>query len=96
MPSPPPPACTTRPTACVGVMTSGFQSMLTDKAFEDQGIPVGLLKVEYRVRAQISTGAASPWSNKVGFNFGVQGSPSTQVTAGSIVPVKAEDQKSAG
>jgi hypothetical protein len=70
--------------------------VLTDKNFEDQGVPVGLLKVEYRVRAQLSTGAASQWSNEVGFNFGTQGSPATQITAGSIVPVKAEDMKGAG
>jgi len=70
--------------------------VLTGKTFEDQGVPVGLLKVEYRVRAQISTGAASPWSNEVGFNFGSQGSPESPVTAGSIVPVTAEERRAAG
>lgn len=70
--------------------------VLAEKTFEDQGVPVGLLKVEYRVRAQLSTGVASPWSNEVGFNFGSQGSPESAITAGSIVPVKAEDMKSAG
>ncbi|MCW5756452.1 MAG: hypothetical protein KIT54_04365 [Phycisphaeraceae bacterium] len=70
--------------------------VLTEKSFEDQGVPVGLLKVEYRVRAQLSTGAVSPWSNAMGFNFGTQGSPASPITAGSIVPVKAEDMKSAG
>ncbi|MEQ9094988.1 MAG: hypothetical protein RIE32_01855 [Phycisphaerales bacterium] len=70
--------------------------VLTDKTFEDQGVPVGLSQVEYRVSAQLSTGAVSPWSNAVSFSFGTQGSPQTQITAGSIVPVKAEDQKSAG
>lgn len=69
--------------------------LLTEKAFEDQSIPVGLLMVEYRVRAQISTGAASPWSNTVGFNFGSQGNQASP-TAGSIVPVKGEDLMSAG
>jgi hypothetical protein len=67
-----------------------------EKFFEGQGVPVGLVKVEYRVRAQLSTRAASPCSNAVGFNFGTQGSPAVQATAGSIVPVKAEDRKSAG
>ncbi|MFI4916489.1 MAG: hypothetical protein ACIAS6_08295 [Phycisphaerales bacterium JB060] len=81
-------ANTTGPWTVVGV--------LTDKAFEDQGVPVGLSQVEYRVSAQLSTGAVSPWSNAVSFSFGSQGSPETQITAGSIVPVKAEDQKSAG
>lgn len=70
--------------------------VLTDKTFEDQGVPVGLLKVEYRVRAQLSTGMASPWSNEVGFNFGTQGSPESPITAGSIVPVTGEDLKGAG
>ncbi len=70
---------------------------LTEKAFEDPTIPLGLRKVEYRVRAQISTGLASPWSNEVGFNFGSLGSQAgPQATAGSIVPVTAKDQKSAG
>lgn len=70
---------------------------LTEKAFEDPTIPLGLRKVEYRVRAQISTGAASPWSNEVGFNFGSMGSQAgPQATAGSIVSVSAKDQKSAG
>lgn len=70
--------------------------VLADKTFEDQGVPVGLSQVEYRVSAQLSTGAVSPWSNAVSFSFGTQGSPETQITAGSIVPVKAEDQKDAG
>lgn len=70
--------------------------VLADKTFEDQGVPVGLLKVEYRVRAQLSTGMASPWSNEVGFNFGSQGSPLSPFTAGSIVPVTAGEHRAAG
>lgn len=47
---------------------------LTDKNYQDQAVPFGLRKVEYRVRAQISSGQASEWSNEVGFNFGSGGS----------------------
>lgn len=70
--------------------------VLGDKTFEDQGVPMGLTKVEYRVRAQLSTGVASPWSNEVGFNFGSQGSPLSPITAGSIVPVTTGEHRIAG
>jgi hypothetical protein len=68
-----------------------------EKFYVDEAVPNGLLKAEYRVRAQISTGAASDWSIPAPFDFGTQGSQAgPMATAGSIVPVKATDQKGAG
>lgn len=47
---------------------------ITEKTFDDQAIPFGLRQVQYRVRAQISSGPASPWSTTASFSFGSVGS----------------------
>lgn len=73
------------------------QDTIGEKFYIDQAVPTGLLKTEYRVRAQISTGAASDWSIPAPFDFGTQGSQGGPMAkAGTILPVKGEDQKSAG
>ena len=72
---------------------------VAEKFYVDEAVPTGLLKVEYQVRAQISSGAASDWSLPAPFDFGSQGSaggPQATGRAGSILPVKGEDQKGAG
>lgn len=71
------------------------QNTITEKAFDDHGVPFGMLEVQYRVRAQISSGPASEWSEPAAFSFGTQGSQ-PNVTAGSIEPVSAQDRKGAG
>jgi len=47
---------------------------VTDKFYDDQAVPFGLLEAQYRVRAQISSGPASEWSEPATFSFGTQGS----------------------
>lgn len=47
---------------------------MTDKFYDDQAVPFGLLETQYRVRAQISSGPASEWSEPATFSFGTQGS----------------------
>lgn len=72
---------------------------VAEKFYVDEAVPIGLLRTEYQVRAQISTGAASDWSLPAPFDFGTQGSaggPQATGKAGTIEPVKAQDQKSAG
>lgn len=69
----------------------------TEKFFEDQAVPFGLKRVQYRVAAQLSSGPVSQWSEPSVFSFGTQGSQSgPQAKAGSIEPVKSQDQKGAG
>lgn len=56
---------------------------ITEKTFDDQAIPFGLRQVQYRVRAQLSSGPASPWSTTASFSFGSVGSqagPQAQAT----------------
>jgi hypothetical protein len=45
-----------------------------EKRFTDQGVPVGLQSVQYRVRAVLPNNNASPWSSTASFTFGAQGS----------------------
>ena len=47
---------------------------ITEKTYDDQAIPFGLREVQYRVRAQLSSGPASPWSGAYTFSFGSVGS----------------------
>ncbi|MFI4883557.1 MAG: hypothetical protein ACIAQU_13330, partial [Phycisphaerales bacterium JB064] len=69
----------------------------TEKVFVDEAIPFGLRQVQYRVAAQLSSGPVSEWSEPATFSFGTQGSQAGPMArAGSIEPVKAEDQKDAG
>lgn len=51
----------------------GIIAILGEKRFVDEAVPVGVLAVNYQVRARISTGV-SPWSTSATVNFGTQGS----------------------
>lgn len=70
-----------------------------EKRFVDSAVPEGIRSVGYRVAARISTGLQSDWSVTYTIPFGSQGSQGSaqaKAKAGTIEPVKAEDQKSAG
>lgn len=55
---------------------AGWQHLATvgDKKHLDEAVPVGQRRVEYRVRATLSSGVASPWSIPAPFDFGNLGS----------------------
>lgn len=63
-----------------------------EKRFVDNAVPEGLKSVGYRVAARLSTGRMSPWSVTYTVPFGSQATN----PVGSIAPVEAKDQKSAG
>ncbi|MGD1917245.1 MAG: hypothetical protein ACFCBV_13810 [Phycisphaerales bacterium] len=64
-----------RDTPLAGTTSDWFPiATTTDKTFSDQSIPFGLTQVQYRVRAQLSSGPASPWSTVASFSFGSTGS----------------------
>lgn len=67
----------------VGAAPGAWQtiSILGEKRFIDEAVPVGVAAVNYQVRARISTGA-SPWSLTATANFGTggaQGGPLARV-----------------
>lgn len=47
---------------------------VAQKTYDDQAVPFGLREVAYRVRASLSNGAASGWSESATFSFGTAGS----------------------
>lgn len=64
-----------RDTALDNASTDWFPvGTITEKTFDDQAIPFGLRQVQYRVRAQLSSGPASAWSTAASFSFGSVGS----------------------
>ena len=68
-----------------------------EKKFLDTAVPEGVKSVGYRVAARISTGLQSDWSPTFTLPFGSQGqSAQASAKAGTILPVKGEDQKGAG
>ncbi|MEQ9094798.1 MAG: hypothetical protein RIE32_00890 [Phycisphaerales bacterium] len=68
-----------------------------DKTFVDNAVPEGVRSVGYRVAARLSTGPQSGWSVTRTVPFGSQSNQASSTqTAGSIEPVKSEDQKDAG
>lgn len=91
-----------RQTTTVEGVTSGYEFLGfadDEKKFVDTAVPEGLKSVGYRVAARISTGLQSDWSPTFTLPFGSQGGQSSATAkdkAGTIEPVKAEDQKSAG
>jgi len=60
----------------------GWQHLATvgDKRYLDQAVPVGLRRVEYRVRVTLSSGVTSPWSIPAPFDFGTPGSQGGPLT----------------
>lgn len=91
-----------RQTTTVDNVTSDYEFLGfadEEKKFLDTAVPEGLKSVGYRVAARISTGLQSDWSPTFTLPFGSQGGQSSATAkdkAGSIEPVKAEDQKGAG
>jgi hypothetical protein len=72
-----------RDTALDNATTDWFPlATLTEKVHHDAAIPFGLRQVRYRVRAQLSSGPASAWSNEVVFSFGSEGTRAEPATAG--------------
>lgn len=47
---------------------------VAEKTYNDLAVPFGLREVAYRVRAALSNGAASEWSESATFSFGTVGS----------------------
>ena len=47
---------------------------VAEKTYNDLAVPFGLREVAYRVRAALSNGAASEWSEAAIFSFGTVGS----------------------
>ena len=68
-------------------------SSITEKTYTDTNVPVGVRSVAYRVRARLTNGATSEWSNASGVPLG---SPAEQLPIQSAQASQGGDVSAAG